>query len=83
MNPEAWRKRRRRNQDPISLSSNEEEYEGSDTPSQSDPVDKPETLPFQINPPTTRLTPEGPIARPKYKAIRKQSTRDMRKRHRG
>ena len=67
--------------DPISLSSNEEEYQGSDTP--SDPVDEPETPPFHINRPTTRSTPGRPTARPKRKAVYKKSTGDTRKRRRG
>ena len=68
-------------EDPISLSSDEEEYQGSDTP--SSPVDELETLPFHINRPTTRLTPKGPIAHPKHKVIRKRSIGDTRKRRRG
>ena len=55
--------------EPISLDSNEEEYQGFDTPLQSDPVDEPETPPFQINRPTTRSTPKKePSSRPKHKA---------------
>ena len=69
-------------EDLISLSSDEEEYQGSETPSQSDLVDEPETPPFQINRPTTRSTPGGPIARPKRKVIHKQSIGDTRKRRR-
>ena len=60
-------------EDLISLSSDEEEYQGSETPSQSDPIDEPETLPFKINRPTTRSTPGRPTTRPKRKATRKQS----------
>ena len=70
-------------EDPISLSFDEEEYQGLETPSQSDPVDKLETPPFQINRPTTCSTPGGPTACPKCKAIRKQLTGDTRKRHKG
>ena len=61
-------------EDPISLSFHEEEYQGSETPFQSDPVDQLETPPFQINRPTTYSTLERPIARFKRKATRKQST---------
>ena len=46
---------------PISLDSDEEEYQGSETPLQSDPG-KPETLLFKINRPTTRPTPKKPAA---------------------
>ena len=57
---------------PISLDSDEEEYQGSETPSQSDPGE-PETPPFQINRPTTRSTPKKkPSSRPKRKAAWKQ-----------
>ena len=61
-------------EDPISFDSNDKEYQGSETPSQSDPVDEPETPPFKINRPTTRSTPKKPTARPKRKAARKQET---------
>ena len=54
--------------EPISLDSDDEEYQGSEIPSQSDPVDKSETPPFKINQPTTRSTPKKPSARPKRKA---------------
>ena len=58
-------------EDPISLDSDNEEYQGSKTPSQSDPVDKPKTPPFKINRPTTQSTPEEAQACPKRKAARK------------
>ena len=61
-------------EDPISLDSDDEEYQGSETPSQSDPIDEPETPPFKINRPTTRSTPKKPTARPKRKAARKEET---------
>ena len=54
-------------EDPISLSSDEEEYQGSDIP--TDLVDEPETPPFHINQPTTPSTPRGPTAHPKRKAV--------------
>ena len=54
---------------PVSLNSDEEEYQGSDTP--SDPGE-PKTPPFQINQPTTQLTPKKKSSRPKHKAVRKQ-----------
>ena len=52
----------------ISLSSNDEEYQESATPSQSDPVDEPETPPFKMNPSTTRSKPEISTACSKRKA---------------
>ena len=58
----------------ISLDSDKEEYHGSETPSQSDPVDEPETPPFKINRPTTRSKPKKPAARPKCKVAWKQET---------
>ena len=57
-------------EDPISLSSNDKEYQESETSSQSDPVDKPETPPFKRN----QSLPKKPTTRPKCKATRKQST---------
>ena len=66
---------------PISLSSDEEEYQGSEIP--SDPVDESKTPPFQMNWPTTRLMPGGPIARPKRKATRKKLAEEKRKWRRG
>ena len=60
-------------EDPISLDSDNEEYLGSKTPSQSDLVDESETPPFKINRPTTRSTPRKPSACPKRKAARKQA----------
>ena len=54
---------------PVSLDSDDEEYQGSDTP--SDPG-KSETPPFQINRPTTRSTPKKKSSRPKRKAVQKQ-----------
>ena len=59
-------------EDSVTLSSNEEEYEGTETPSQSDPVDKPELLPFEIHWPTIHSMPGRPTARPKRKATRKK-----------
>ena len=67
--------------DPISLSSDKEEYQGSEIP--SDLVDKPETPPFHINRPTTRSTPGGPTVRSKCKATCKKPAEEKRKRHRG
>ena len=58
--------------EPIFLDSDEEEYHGSETPSQSDPIDEPKTPPFKINRPTTRSMPKKPAACPKRKAARKQ-----------
>ena len=54
---------------PASLDSDDEEYQGSDTP--SDP-DQPETPPFQINRPTTQSTPKKKPSRSKRKAVWKQ-----------
>ena len=54
--------------DPISLSSDDKEYQGSETPFQSDPVDEPKTPPFKINRPTIRSTPRKSIAPLKRKA---------------
>ena len=54
---------------PVSLDSDNKEYQGSDTP--SDPG-KPETPPFLINRPTTRSTPKKKSSRSKRKAVRKQ-----------
>ena len=54
---------------PASLDSNDEEYQGSDTP--SDPG-QPETPPFQINRPTTQSMPKKKSSRSKCKAVRKQ-----------
>ena len=51
---------------PVSLNSDDEEYQGSDTP--SDPS-KPETSPFQINRPTIRSTPKKKSSRSKRKAV--------------
>ena len=67
-------------EDPISLTSDEEEYQGSDTP--SDMVDKPKTPPFHINRPTTRLMPRGPTTHPKRKAVRKNPIGETRMRRR-
>ena len=60
--------------EPISFDSDDEEYQGSETPSQSNPVDEPETPSFKINRPTTWSTPKKSSARPKCKAARKQET---------
>ena len=54
---------------PVSLDSDDEEYQGSDTP--SDPG-RPETPPYQVNRPTTRSTPKNRSSCPKRKAVRKQ-----------
>ena len=54
---------------PVSLDSDDEEYQGSDTPSNPS---KPETPTFQINRPTTRSTPKKKSSRSKRKAVRKQ-----------
>ena len=50
---------------PITLSSEEEEYEGSDTPSD---LGKPKTPPYQVNRPVTRSTPKKRSSRSKRKA---------------
>ena len=50
---------------PISLSSDEDEYDGSEPP--SDPG-KPETPPYQVNRPVTRSTPKKKSSRSKRKA---------------
>ena len=73
-------------EDPITLSSNDEEYIRSETPSQSDLVDKSKTLPFKMNWPTIRSTPGKPTTRPKRKATRNQSagsSSNIRKKCRG
>ena len=54
---------------PISLSSDEEEYEGSETP--SDPG-IPETPPYQVNRPVTRSTPRKKSSRSKRKAAQQK-----------
>ena len=54
---------------PISLSSDEEEYNGSETP--SDPG-KPETPPYQVNRPVTRSTPRKKSSRSKRKAAQQK-----------
>ena len=54
---------------PITLSSDEEEYEGSDTP--SDPG-RPETPPYQVNRPVTRSTPKKKSSRSKRKAAQQK-----------
>ena len=53
---------------PITLSSDEEEYKGSDTP--SDPG-RPETPPYQVNWPVTQSTPKKKSSRSKQKAAQK------------
>ena len=68
-------------EDPISFSSDEEEYQGLDTV--SDPIDELETPPFHINRPTTRSMPGGPTTCPKRKAVCKKLVGDTRKRRRG
>ena len=54
---------------PITLSSDEEEYEGSDTP--LDPG-RPETPPYQVNRPVTRSTPKKKSSRSKRKAAQQK-----------
>ena len=54
---------------PVSLDSDDEEYQGSDTPSNPG---QSETPPFQINRPITRSTPKKKSSRSKRKAVRKQ-----------
>ena len=54
---------------PITLSSDEEEYEGSETP--SDPG-RPETPPYQVNRPVTRSTPRMKSSRSKRKAAQQK-----------
>ena len=49
---------------PISLDSDEEEYQGSETPSNPS---KPEMPPYQVNQPTTRSTPRKKSSRSKRK----------------
>ena len=52
----------------VSLDSDDEEYQGSEIP--SDPS-QPETPPYQVNRPTTRSTPKKKPSRSKCKAARK------------
>ena len=54
---------------PISLDSDEEEYGGSDTP--SDPG-RQETPPYQVNRPVTRSTPRKKSSRSKRKAVQQK-----------
>ena len=54
---------------PITLSSDKEEYEGSDTP--SDPG-RPETPPYQVNRPITWSTPKKKSSRSKRKAAQQK-----------
>ena len=54
---------------PISLSSDKEEYEGSETP--SDPG-RPETPPYQVNRPVTRSTPRKKSSQSKRKAAQQK-----------
>ena len=54
---------------PITLSLDEKEYEGSDTP--SDPG-RPETPPYQVNRPVTRSTPKKKSSRSKHKAAQQK-----------
>ena len=69
---------------PITLSSDEEEYEGSDTP--SDPG-RPKLLPYQVNRPVTRSTPTKRSSRSKRKAAQQKeqgrSSSKIYKRRRG
>ena len=72
--------------DPITLSSNEKEYMGSETPSQSNSVDDPEPPPFKINRLATRSTLGRPTFRPKRKVTRSKlegPSSNIRKKHRG
>ena len=59
-------------EDLVTLSSDDKEYVRSETPSQHDPVDELETVPFKMNRPATRSTSGKPIARPKHKATQNQ-----------
>ena len=54
---------------PVSLDSDDKEYQGSNTP--SDPG-RPEMPPYQVNRPTTRSMPKKRSSRSKRKAVRKQ-----------
>ena len=54
---------------PISLSSDEEEYDGSETPSD---LSKPETPPYDVNQPVTRSTPKKKSSRSKRKAAQQK-----------
>ena len=54
---------------PITLSSDEEEYEGFDTPSDSGKL---ETPPYQVNRPVTRSTPKKRSSRSKRKAAQQK-----------
>ena len=69
---------------PITLSSDEEEYEGSDTP--SDPG-RPQTPPYQVNRPVTQSTPTKRSSRSKRKAAQQKeqggSSSKLYKRRRG
>ena len=61
-------------EDPANTNNNSEEGEGTETPPQSDLVDKLESSPaFQISKPTTRSTPRRPTARPKHQASKKKT----------
>ena len=53
---------------PIALSSDEEEYEGSDTPLDTG---RPKTPPYQVNRPVTRSMPKKKSSRSKRKAAQK------------
>ena len=55
---------------PITLSSDEEEYEGSDTPSD---LGRPETPPYQVNRPVTRSTPKKKSSRSKRRQLRNRN----------
>ena len=54
---------------PISLDSDKEEYQDSDTPFD---LGKPKMPPYQVNRPITRSTPKKKSSRSKHKATRKQ-----------
>ena len=54
---------------PVSLDSDDKEYQGSNTPSDSG---KSETPLYQVNRPITRSTPKKKSSRSKRKAVQKQ-----------
>ena len=63
-------------EDLANTNSSSSESEGTETPSQLDPVEDPEPSPaFRIKRPTTRSTFGRPQARPKYKAFKKKTAR--------
>ena len=66
---ESKRSEEEEEESPVSLDSNDEEYQGSDTP--SDPG-QPEMPPYQVNRPTIRSTPKKKSSRSKRKVVQKQ-----------